>query len=191
MSFDAITRRIEVGIFSALVAVIAALLTVNVMLQRRNHQLALENHALSAADGPTIGSRISTLHGQTVSHERVTINTLVNNQKILLLVFSPSCPYCKIKLPTWREILKGNSAVNVLYLDISGSVTGAYLSSSGLPQPRTFPLVTLNPEERILFDLRATPTTVLLDPKGVVLGKWVGVITQPEERDLNNLLNKS
>ncbi len=186
MKTDTPHFNVEAAAFAGLILITLTLLGFTISLQRHNRRLVLQLQAMSAADGPTVGSHISILHGQSISHKEVEFNTSTNRKQTLLLVFSPSCPYCKRNLPSWQQILTHISGVDVVYLDLSGSITSTYLANSGLPQ--TFPLVTLAPEERLLYNLRVTPTTVLLNPSGGVQGKWVGVMSSTEIAELYHLL---
>ena len=182
-------RGLEIATFALLVAAVLALLAVNLILQHHNRLLTNRIRSLSAADGPPLGSHMVIFRGESISHEHLAINTATNGRKTLLLVFSPSCPYCKVNMPVWKAALTRNKGVNVLYVDLSGTATANCLQSSGLPP--NFPLMSLNPEERLLYDLRVTPTTVVLDPSGAVTGKWAGVMTPSEADDLERLLGKS
>ena len=186
MSFR-IEKRPETLLLVTLIAAVVTLTAQNVTLQNHNRRLSSEIEALSNAEGPPIGSRISVLHGQSPVHKDLTLPTSAGGRKTLLLVLSPTCPYCKVNLPTWKEILQSSTHSNVIYVDISGNVPQSYLRASGLPDQ--FPLIELNPEERLLYDFRATPTTVVLDSTGAVTGKWTGVMTPKQTSDLIDKLN--
>ena len=167
----------------------ALLLGINFWLLHENAQLRLHNANLSSADGPVIGSHISTLQGSDLSKRPITLDLAHRNSPTLLLVFSPTCPYCRKNLPNWLNVLNDSPAANVVYVDLTGSVTPAYFSQTKLPL-RGIPIHLLA-EEGILHNLKVTPTTVVVDRNGIVKGSWAGVLSLSQQIELERLLKTS
>ena len=165
------------------------LIASNLLLQRENARLRLHNENLSSADGPVIGSHISSLEGDDLSKHKIKLDLKHQSNPTLLLVFSPTCRYCKANLPTWLHILQNAPSVNTVYVDLAGTANQAYFSQSKLPS-RGIP-IHLVPEESILHNLKVTPTTVVLDRNGIVKGSWAGVLSPSQQNQLESLLGKS
>ncbi len=126
------------------------------------------------------------LRGQTISGQNATVDLSQREKGTLLLVLSPTCQYCKANFHNWRDLLPFVSSDQVVWVDLSGTADANYLASVAIPSEAT--VIRLNPEERTLYGLSVTPTTVLLGPHGVVRDAWPGLLGQEQLDQLRRLL---
>jgi len=162
------------------------LLWMNHALQKENRSLFEEFRSLSTAQGPPVGSTISYLRGRTISGQNVTLDLARRESGTLLLVLSPQCKYTKLNFRHWRDVLPLVSVDQVVYVDLTGTADSSYLASVAIPANAK--VIRLDPEERTLYNLSVTPTTVLLGAHGVVRGVWPGLLNGEREEELRRLL---
>jgi len=162
------------------------LLWMNHALQKQARLLVEQVRNLSAAQGPPVGSSISFLRGHTISGQNVTLDLSNRQNGTLLLVLSPTCRYTKLNFPHWRDLLPLVPSDQVVYVDLTGTADSTYLASVTIPASAN--VIRLDPEERTLYSLGATPTTVLLGPHGVVRGVWAGLMRDDQVDQLRELL---
>jgi hypothetical protein len=162
------------------------LLWANRSLQKQNRSLDDQVSRLSAEKAPIVGSTISSLRGQTITNEKVVLDMSHRQRSSLLMVLSPVCPYCKVNFPNWKSLIPSLSSDQVVWVDITGKADEAYEKSASLPKPTE--LIRLDPEERTLYDLSVTPTTVVLDSHGTVKWAFAGVLDDKKLREIRELM---
>jgi len=171
-----------------LAVVCGILLFVNHKLQKQNRLLVEQFRSLSTAQGPPVGSKISLLRGHTISGQNIALDLSHRENGTLLLVLSPLCQYTKLNFPRWREILLLVPPDQVVYVDLTGTADSGYLASAAIPVSAE--VIRLDPEERTLYSLTITPTTVLLGPRGVVRAVWPGLMSEEQAQEVRRLLSK-
>jgi hypothetical protein len=169
-----------------LVVACAVLLWVNHGLQKQNRLMDEQLRSLSTGQGPPVGSKISFLRGHTVSGQPATLDLSQRENRTLLLVLSPQCKYTKLNFSHWRDLLSRVPLDQIIYVDLTDTADFDYLASVAVPSNAN--LIRLDPEERTLYSLSVTPTTVLLGPHGVVRFVWPGVMGQEQSDQLWRLL---
>jgi peroxiredoxin len=95
----------------------------------------------------------------------------------LLIYTASNCTFCTQTLPALKRITALASQRNLRIVGLTHEnldTNRAYLSNAGLN-------VAHLAASSAIPALRATPTTVVLDPTGVVLGSWVGVLSAANE----------
>jgi len=174
----------------SLASLVLILVVVNVSLQSANRALFQQVAEFAASGGPPPGSRIPSLHGQSPLGEDITVGTTNHAGHTLLLVFSPVCQFCAKTLPFWRHIIGASPKdTSVVYVDISDSADESFVSRAQLPAE--FKVLRLVPAERIAYNMRLTPLTILLDHTGQVQVSWAGVLTNSQEKGIDGLLKGS
>jgi hypothetical protein len=116
----------------------------------------------------------------------VTIDLSEGDSDTLLLVLSPSCPYCKINFHNWRTILSAARRARVICLDVTDTADVGYLKAFGIPATAT--VLRLTPGEAMARLFAGTPTTVLLSPHGVVRWAYSGVMKDEQLNELRGLV---
>jgi hypothetical protein len=180
-------------ILLALVTALAVLLLAGDQLSKRGwkQQVNLRQAGKSGRqpNSPTmlVGTTIVSLRGRTISDQKTTVDLSHRKHGTLLLVLSPVCPYCRVNLHNWRNLLQGLSSDEVLWVDITGTADSRYLATAGISENANVILLDDDPINRNRFT--ATPTTVLLDPNGVVKWAWSGIMGDEQLDRVRTLLN--
>ena len=164
----------------------AVLLVINHKLQKQNIVLVEQYRALSTTQGPPVGSRIPLLHGTSVSGESVTMDLTQRDAGTLLLILSPKCPHCKANFHHWQDLLPLVPANQVVWVDVTNTADQAYLASVAIPSGAS--VIRLDTQDRSLYNVAATPTTIWLDPHGVVKHVWTGELQDDEIKQIRQTL---
>ncbi len=164
----------------------AVLLVVNHKLQKQNIVLAGQFRALSDAEGPPVGSKIPSLHGTSISGQGMTLNLAQEGSGTLLLVLSPMCPHCKANFHNWRDLMPLVPASQVAWVDLTDTADARYLASVAIPADAH--VIHLDPKDRSLYNLVATPTTIWLGPDGLVKHVWAGELSDDQISQIRETL---
>lgn len=121
---------------------------------------------------------------RSVAGLAVDMDLTAADERLVLFVLSPECPYCKQNMRWWREIADGfaeagTSPIRVLS---SGATREAseFLAAHGLEAS----LWTIDEAALDVLGLPAVPATVLVDPRAGVVHRWIGVIDDRLRDDL-------
>jgi thioredoxin-related protein len=108
--------------------------------------------------------------------------------RTLLLVASEDCRYCQESVPFYKTMAKQVADVDPLFsLQLlvvtadSQEESERFLISSGLD---TAKIIRLAPDEMRALKVPGTPTLVLADHRGKVIGVWVGKLNTDREREV-------
>lgn len=170
----------------AILLIMAALLSSNLLLVKRNQ--ALDRQLMRKGQQYLgAGDRVPTLRGLGLDEKIKNLSYGAEEKPTLLLVFSPSCGWCKINLPNWQAIL-GQAAgrYRIVALSISREGTAEYVSKHGLSQATV--IVEPEPRDLLAFRFHLTPQTVLVDSSGMVRRNWLGAFASEERRDVESTL---
>jgi hypothetical protein len=163
-------------IFLGFAVAVAGLVITNIVLQRHNQDLRAALSNLEDAKGPPVGSQMTWIPGLDLNDQPILIDNAGRDAPRRILVFSTACDFTPKNWPYWRRLLAASPAENVIFVSTTGDVTAAYLKAhSANPQSLVLKIDGL---ARLQYDLRVTPTTVLLSPDGKVAGVWVGVLNE-------------
>jgi hypothetical protein len=190
-------RKISVIRFRSTFATIFALMICAGYLLWKDHRLQKQNHTQAeqlkrrtdAQQAPRVGSTMSLLRGHTISQQNVTLDLSRRESGTLLLVLSPVCPYCRVNFHNWRDLLQGVSPDRVVWVDLTSTADARYMTTVGIPAKANF--ILLNADDTNQNRLIATPTTVLLDPHGVVRWSSSGIMSGEQVAQLRGLLTSS
>ena len=152
------------------------LLYTNVRLTATAKQLEAREQSVNTGKGPVVGSHIRSL-GNTST----LIPSSLGDHGALgsfVLVFSPDCRYCKANVSNWNTLTKKHPDLQVLIADLTGDPQKRGLTGMAIPSNAV--MVTLKSADQILYNLRVTPTTLILDRNGIVKGSWAGILSSAD-----------
>lgn len=164
-------------IFVSLLCV--ALIFVNWMLRRANHQLVARVQYLEQLGGPPVGGFIRSMVGTDMSGKPMAVDYESENRPSLLLVFSPYCRFSKLNWPLWDQLTSQLPNTKVIYADLTGEVNEKYFESIQVLAPTQ--TLRMSDIVRVKENFNLTPTTVVLGPKGEIRRVVLGVLT---DRDI-------
>jgi peroxiredoxin len=168
----------------AISACCVVLLAVNIALIHQNRQLKAQLSQPPPALELTTGTQMPDLQGFDPEGKPVEVLYGKDPRKVLVFVFSPTCPFCEQNWPKWEQVISAldHSAVRPVGVDVTSTSKAPFLSQhqlSGLPVfEKVEPHVMLN------YHFQLTPQTILLDPDGKVEKVWTGVMTDSAVADL-------
>lgn len=168
----------------AISACCVVLLAANIALIHQNNQLksqlSLPPPSLEAA----AGTQMPDLRGFDPEGKPVEVEYGKDPRKVLVLVFSPTCPFCDQNWPKWEQVISSldRSVVRPVGVDVTSTAKAPFLSQHQLTGLPVFEKV----EPRVMLNYRfqLTPQTILLDPAGKVEKVWTGVMTDSAVADL-------
>jgi thiol-disulfide isomerase/thioredoxin len=127
---------------------------------------------------------------QTLNGKQVSLEQFKGKKVVWLTFWATWCPYCKKEIPALKELQKkyGDKieilAINIAYND-SIEKAKAYKKKYNLPYDIIF-----SNEITRLYEVRGTPTQVVIDVNGRVAYQGTKVPKNITEKDINNLLEK-
>lgn len=160
------------------------LLCANVALIRQNSQLkarlALPPPALEAS----AGAQVPDLRGVDPEGKPVEVLYGKDSRKVLVLVFSPTCPFCDQNWPGWQRVISSldRSAVRPVAVDVTSATTAGFVLQhqlAGMPV-----LLKVDPRATLDYRFQLTPQTILVDPAGKVEKVWTGVLNDSSLAEL-------
>ena len=175
----------------AISACCVVLLVANIALIHQNNQLKAQLSQPSPALEVAAGTQLPDLRGFDPDGKPVEVDYGKDPRKVLVLVFSPTCPFCEQNWPKWEQVISSldRSAVRPVGVDVTSTATAPFLSQhqlTGLPVlEKVDPRVTMN------YRFQLTPQTILLDPAGKVEKVWTGVMTDSAVADLKQRVGGS
>ena len=107
-----------------------------------------------------------------------------SSDRTLLVVVRSSCPACTTSLPFYRKVtdtLSSNKApVRLVAVVLDPLEAGTrYLSDNGI-----FPHAVIRMSAAAGNRIRLTPTILLVDREGSLIGNWVGILSREQEREV-------
>jgi hypothetical protein len=146
----------------ALAVILAASASLNVVQSRE-----IEKLRTSVPSGTA--DWFAGLTAQTVDGRSVRIQPAQHGQATLLYVFTPQCGWCSRNQESLAALAAGTRSSHRL-VALSLTADGG---RDGLP-PDFEVYVNPSPEAVVLYDLTATPTTLVVSPEGRILRTWRG-----------------
>lgn len=134
----------------------------------KGDQPGRSNHVMVAGE-PFRDGRVGSSHKRTVAIYALS-----------------TCRFCTDSMPFYKSVIENAARLNtydVMFLTLESPIEfQRYLSDHGLP---VTPI-----ETRVTFgSVRATPTLIVIDERGVIQGAWVGKLKSDEERAVRALLD--
>lgn len=136
------------------------------------------NCSASSNDAPSaaLGTVAPALAARTVSGHNVSVASY--SGKVLVLNFWATwCPPCRAETGDLVSAYKSLHAPDVAFLGVDTTETApvvrTFLSAHGVP----YETVLAGPEAYNHYGVSYIPTTVVIDAKGIVRGRWTGGVT--------------
>ena len=168
----------------AISACCVVLLAANIALIRQNNQLKAQLSQPPPALEVTAGTQMPDLKGFDPDGKPVEVDYGKDPRKVLVLVFSPTCPFCEQNWPKWEQVISSldHSVVRPVGVDVTSTSQAPFLSQHQLTGLPVFEKV--EPKVMMNYHFQLTPQTILLDPAGKVEKVWTGVMTDSAVADL-------
>jgi hypothetical protein len=157
----------------------------NGLLIRQNTFLRNEIRSYDTLLYTPIGAVMPSLSGWDTSGTEITL-PYTGAAKTLMLVFSPTCGYCKKSWAAWAALIRRFPEERVVFVNIGGSLSGDFFKQ--FPTYAKTLLVKTAPESILRYRLRETPITIALDAHGRVLGAWGGEVGTSREKEIEDRL---
>lgn len=152
------------------------LLVANFALIHQNSQLkarlALPPPQLEVAPG----EQMLDLRGFDLAGKQVEVLYGKDPRKVLVLVYSPTCPFCNQNWPKWEAMISSmdHSIVRMVAVDVTSSSNEVFIQQHQLVGLPVFQKV--EPQATVNYRFQLTPQTILVDPTGRVEKVWTGVL---------------
>jgi peroxiredoxin len=175
----------------ALSACCVALLAANIALIHQNGQLKAQLSQPPPALELTTGTQMPDMRGFDPDGKPVEVLYGKDPRKVLVLVFSPTCPFCEQNWPKWEQVISSldRSVVRPVGVDVTSTSKEPFLSQHELTGLPVFEKV--EPKVMMNYRFQLTPQTILLDPDGKVEKVWTGVMTDSAVADLKQRMGGS
>jgi peroxiredoxin len=167
------------------------LLGVNIALLHQNRQLKAQLSQPPPALELATGTRMPDLRGFDPDGKPVEVVYGKDPRKVLVLVFSPTCPFCEQNWPKWEQVISSldRSVVRPVGVDVTSTSQAPFLSQHQLTEMPV--LEKVDPKVMMNYHFQLTPQTILLDPAGKVEKVWTGVMTDSAVSDLKQRMDGS
>jgi peroxiredoxin len=175
----------------AIAACCVVLLAANIALLRQNRQLkaqiALPSPTLEAA----VGAQMPDLKGFDPEGKPVEVHYGQDPRKVLVLVFSPTCPFCDQNWPKWEQVISSldRSAIRPVAVDVTSTTAPPFVSQHQLTTLPVF--LKVDPTATVTYRFQLTPQTILVDPSGKVEKVWTGVLNDSAMADMRQRMSGS
>jgi len=166
------------------------LLAANIDLIHQNSQLkarlALPPPQLEAS----LGAQMPDLKGFDLAGKPVEVSYGKDPRKVLVLVYSPTCPFCEQNWPKWEGMIASldRSAVRPVAVDVTSTSSEGFVQQHRLASLPVFQKI--NPQATVSYRLQLTPQTILVDATGKVEKVWTGVLNDSAVADLKQRLGE-
>lgn len=131
-----------------------------------------------------LGSTAPDLSAKDMSDKSVAINYGENGQVTVLYVFSPDCHWCAQNIENIRFLAK-NAGTKYRFVGISTTtdMLSEYLAQNTMP----FEIYHSPPDTvRVAYNLRATPSTIVVSSDGKILKYWQGAYSNELQADVES-----
>jgi peroxiredoxin len=164
------------------------LLGVNIALIRQNRQLKAQLSQPPPAMEAAAGAQMPELRGFDPEGKPVEVQYGKDPRKVLVLVFSPTCPFCDQNWPRWEQVISSldRSVVRPVGVDVTSTSTAVFLSQHQLTGLPVF--FKVDPQAMMNYRFQLTPQTILVDHAGRVEKVWTGVMTESAVAELRQRL---
>ncbi len=183
--------RVNVFLATGFVCAFLLVCAVNVVLQRRNEDLAKQRDSyrqyVAEINGPAEGTRLPDLTGTGPEGPwKVSLEGPARSRAILL--FSVNCHYSDQNWASWETLLNDPEVGQLsLLLTTSQSIKPEYLALHNVANRKV--LVGLDAQQQASFHLIATPQTIV-ERDGIVERVWPGVLTDSDIREIVTALKR-
>jgi AhpC/TSA family len=175
----------------AISACCVVLLAANIALLRQNRQMKSQLSLPPPTMEAAAGARVPDLRGFGPDGKPVEVLYGKDPRKVLVLVFSPTCPFCDENWPKWEQVISSldRSVVRAVGVDVTSTAQAPFLLQHQLAGLPVF--VKVDPEATVNYRFQLTPQTILVDHAGKVEKVWTGVLNDSALADLKQRLADS
>lgn len=175
----------------AISACCVILLAANIALLRQNRQLKAQLSVPPPVLEAAAGTHVPDLKGFDPDGKPVQVLYGQDPRKVLVLVFSPTCPFCEQNWPKWEQVISSldPSVVRPVGVDVTSTTTPPFVSQHQLTGLPVF--LKVEPQATVNYRFQLTPQTILVDPSGKVEKVWTGVMTDAAVTDLKQRLSSN
>jgi peroxiredoxin len=172
----------------AISACCVVLLAANIALLRQNRQLKAQMSLPPPTLEAAAGAQMPDLKGFDPDGKPVEIDYGKDPRKVLVLVFSPTCPFCEQNWPKWEQVISSmdRSVVRPVGVDVTSTSKAPFLAQHQLTGLPVFEKV--EPKVMMDYHFQLTPQTLLIDGDGKVEKVWTGVMNDSSVADLKQRL---
>ena len=167
------------------------LLVANVALIHQNSELKARLTLPPPALEAPAGTQVPSLRGVDLQGKPVEVLYGQDSRKVLVLVFSPTCPFCDQNWPRWQQMISGldRSAVRPVAVDVTSTTTAGFISQH---LPADLPVfLKVDPGITLDYRMQLTPQTILVDRAGKVEKVWTGVLNDSALADVQKRLGEN
>jgi peroxiredoxin len=167
------------------------LIAANVALFIQNLNLKARTTDSAIPLAVKIGSVVPALSGFDIYGKEFTLEYANDSRKAILFIFSPDCGFCTKNMPNWKKIIDrvDRRSYHLVAVSIKSESSGVkeYVDQQGLSGLTI--LTEVNLKNKLSYEMRATPQTLVIDHGGRVEKVWTGVIEAEEWQDVERTLN--
>jgi len=167
------------------------LLAANIALIHQNRQLKARLCAPSPQMEAAHGAQMPDLKGFDVAGKPLEVAYGKDPRKVLVLVYSPTCPFCEQNWPRWEAMIASldRSAVRPVAVDVTSNSNESFVQQHQLAGLPVFQKV--DPQATVNYRFQLTPQTILVDSTGKVEKVWTGVLNDSAMAELKQRLGES
>jgi len=167
------------------------LLAANIALIRQNSQLKARMAQPAPQMEAAHGAQMPDLKGFDLAGGRLEVAYGKDPRKVLVLVYSPTCPFCEQNWPKWETMIASldRSAVRPVAVDVTSTSNPAFVQQHQLASLPVFQKV--DPQATVNYRFQLTPQTILVDSAGKVEKVWTGVLNDSALAELKQRLGES
>lgn len=167
------------------------LLAANIALVRQNRQLKAQLSVPPPSLEAVTGMQMPDLRGSDPAGKPIEVQYGKDPRKVLVLVFSPTCPYCDQNWPKWQQVISSldGSSVRPVAVDVTSTTTADFVVKHKLAVMPV--LLKVDPSDTVNYRFQLTPQTILVDRSGKVEKVWTGVLTEAALADLQQRLSET
>lgn len=162
------------------------LLAANIALIRQNSQLKARLAVPPQLVAPQ-GAQMPDLRGFDIAGKPVEVPYGKDPRKVLVLVYSPTCPFCDQNWPKWQAMITtlDRSAVRPVAVDVTSSSSEVFVQQHQLVGFPVFQKV--DPQALVNYRFQLTPQTILVDSTGKIEKVWTGVLNDSTLAEIKQL----
>ena len=167
-------------LYPVLIVLCVAMTAANIFLLHSNKELRAKTRTV--AEVP-VGKSVKSISGMDFLNTPVSITT--RSRSTVLMLYSPTCPYCEKNWPSWSSVISHLQDRNVTLatVDLTASATPEFIAAK--KTGRALAIKKLDPADFVALDLNLTPQTILIGGDSKVQKVWTGVL---KPSDLETLL---
>lgn len=126
----------------------------------------------------------------TIDGEKVSLSQYKGKKAVWLVFWATWCPYCQKEIPALKELHKKyGDKVEILAINIGVNDSIEKSKDYQFEHDLLYKIIFSNEITR-QYEVRGTPTQIVIDAQGRVVYKGTRVPKNLTEKDINNLLTK-